>query len=296
MELIKLMGNLFQDSISSNNEEYLALRDEKRLSETKDYCLSLWNEFAPFADRSFCREFALHPHQRFWEMYLGVHLLSLDFELVHRKTDKEPDLHLIINNKHVWIEATVPGKGEGADKVPTINEHSSFTPIPVEKIILRFTNNLSEKKDQLRNYMCEGIVKPHDRYLIAINGGRIPLVQFDADPIPAIVKSVYPIGKNQVLIDTNKFEIIKDQYMLRTCIIKKCGSKVSTCFFEDSTNANIPGIIYSETTMINLPTIPKDDFLFIHNNISDAPLDQGWLKSGKECWRNGDTLYFAEKI
>ena len=290
------MVNLFQTSINSENEEFLALRDKESLSGLKNYCIALWNQFSPFADRSFINEFALHPHQRFWEMYLGVHLLNLGFKLFPPTTDKGPDLHLVIDDSNVWIEATVPGEGEGDDKVPTIHEHSQFEPIPVEKIILRFTNSLSEKNNKLNNYLKDGIIKPGDSFLIAICGGMIQLVQMDADPIPAIVKSVYPIGNKQILLDTTKLEIIDDRYNLRTYVVKESGSTVSTKFFGNPTNPKISGVIYSETTMINQQSINNDGFLIIHNSFAENPVKKGVLKLGKECWKDGDKLFFAQKI
>lgn len=290
------MINLFQTSINSENEEFLALRDKENLSDLKNYCMSLWNQFYPYADRSFINEFALHPHQRFWEMYLGVHLLNLGFKLLPPTIDIGPDIHLVIDDRNVWIEATVPGEGEGKDNVPTIHEHSQFEEIPVEKIILRFTNSLSAKNEKLNNYLQDGIIKPEDSFLIAICGGMIQLVQMDADPIPSIVKSVYPIGNKQILLGTTKLEIIDDRYNLHAYVVKESGSTVSTKFFGIPSNSKISGVIYSETTMTNQQSINNDDFLIIHNSFADNPVKKGNLRLGKECWKDGDKLFFAQKV
>jgi len=102
------MIGLFDDSIESDNSDYLALRDAPSLSGIKQYCNELWQTFSPFADRLFSDEFSRNIHQRFWEMYLGVQLLGLGFDLQPRSSDEGPDLHFIDGNRNVWIEAHVP--------------------------------------------------------------------------------------------------------------------------------------------------------------------------------------------
>ncbi len=255
--------------------------------------MMLWEKFAPFADRSFSQEFALNPHQRFWEMYLGSRLLDIGFELQPRASDKGPDFHLIIDNSNVWIEATAPSEGVGVDSVPTLMEHSRFDPIPEEKIILRFTNTISEKKGKLLQYQQDGTVQPDDAFLIGICGGRIQLIQFDA-PMPSVIKSVYPIGEPKVKIDTMRMEIVEERYESRHEILKVFGSQVSTDSFVDPSYSGISGILYSDTTMINLPNDPDSKFLFVHNYLASVPMRKGWLKIGKDCWVDGNSLYIVQ--
>lgn len=224
------MDNLFSKSINSSNEEFLALRDCARHAELRNYCMLLWEKFSPFADRSFSYEFAQNLHQRFWEMYLGSRLLDLGYELQPRASDKGPDFHLIIDNRNVWIEATAPSEGVGVDSVPTLEEHSGFDPIPEEKIILRFTNAISEKKGKILQYQKVVIVQDEDTFLIGICGGRILLTLYDA-PMPSVIKSVYPIGERKSTIDPVNMEIIEDEYGSRDKILKVSGSQVSTDSF-----------------------------------------------------------------
>ena len=177
------MDNLFDKNINSNNELYLAIRDNDLYSDIKEYCMDLWENFTPYADPLFVQEFAIQPHQRFWEMYLGASLLNQGYHLKKRLSDEGPDIHLIEDDIIIWIEATVAGEGKGVDSVPTLKEYTSFVPIPEENIILRYANAISEKFKKLKGYLRKGIVKPSDGYVIGINGGEIGLELFNAAPI-----------------------------------------------------------------------------------------------------------------
>lgn len=277
------MTGLFDKGITSVHPEYLALRDQSRHADLRRHCSQLWGTFEPFADADFLAEFALHPHQRYWEMYLGVRLIELGFQLRPRASADGPDLLLILDNRNVWIEATVPGEGAGIDSVPTLEEHSGFMPIPEDKIILRFTNSISEKKQRLDHYLDAGIVAAADAYIIAISGGRIQMLMFNG-PMPAIIKSVYPIGDHQVIVDANKGEVIEQRLAIRRAIEKASGSLVSTQSFIDPSFSAVSGLLYSDVALTNQPKDQTQEFLFIHNSVAAAPMDNGWLGIGRDCW------------
>lgn len=40
--------------------------------------------------------------------------------------------------------------------------------------------------------------------------------------------------------------------------------------------------------MTNLPNDPDNEFLFVHNFLASVPMRKGWLKSGKDCWWDGN--------
>ena len=275
------MNSLFDSSISAPDETYLALRDNPIFSRERMYCESLWEKFSPFADSSFPHEFARQLHPRFFEMYLGNQLLELGFSLLPRKTVTGPDLHFIYDKTHVWIEATAPDKGEGRDAVPDIFGHSRFEPIPEEKIILRFTSSISAKKERFIEYLKKGIVGLDDAYIVAINGRSIEMVRLDPAPIPAIVKSVYPVGEPTVIIDAQKLEIISEQYKYRNEVIKVNQSPVSTRAFLDPTYSGISGVLYSDAALWDLPEQPGSEILYIHNYLADTPMKKGWMTGVK---------------
>lgn len=286
------MTDLFDIEFASTQASYLALRDDPGNVELRDYCSGLWKKFAPYADQDFTQQFALHPHRRFWEMYIGVALLERGFDLQPRKSLDGPDLHLILDDKDVWIEATAPGEGVGEDSVPTLDEHSGFVPVPDDKVILRFTNSVSEKKQRLDHYIGTGIVGLNDAYVIAINGARIEMSLLDG-PMPVIVKAVYPIGEHQVIIDTNKMEVIEERYATRRAILKASGSPVSTQSFIDPSYSGVSGVLYARKPIAIHSGDARADFLYIHNHGADNRMEIGWLGAGRECWVEDEQLRFS---
>ena len=284
------MKSLFDSTISAPDKNYLALRDEPIHSRLRAYCEELWEKFSPFADSSFPDKFACQLHVRFFEMYLGNQILELGFSLLPRNTKMGPDLHFMFGNMHVWIEATAPDEGTGEDAVPDIFSYPSIEPFPDDKIILRFTNAISEKNKRLAEYVKKEIVDLDDAYIIAINGGSIGMEKYDAAPIPAIVKAVYPVGEHTVTIDTQKLVKVNEHYKYRNEVIKKNQSPVSTRVFLDPNYSGISGVLYSDAALWDLPKQTGSEFLYIHNYRAFTPMNKGWMKIGKEWWWEGDRL------
>jgi len=111
-------------------------------------------------------------HAKSWEMYLGCLFLDSGFNLL-KKTKKEgPDLHLLWNNRSIWIEATAPGSGTGDNTVPEYRPNEASAQ-PEDQIILRLTSAIQDKFKQYKSHRSKDIIKPDDFYVIAINGGRI---------------------------------------------------------------------------------------------------------------------------
>jgi hypothetical protein len=285
------MRPLFDSTISPKDENYLVLRDSKRFSNLKEFCEDLWLKFKPYADDSFKREIANQFYPRYWEMYLGCALIDLGFELVQKKSDKGPDLHLRVEQSDLWIEATLPDKGKGVDAVPVLEEHFRFDPIPEDKIILRFTNSISVKSQKLMKYLKDGIVMSNDLFIIAINGCMIPFLDFYGD-IPYVVKSVFPLGDLVVTIDINKLVTTDTRYKYREEIIKESGSAVSTSSFIDHDLSAISGVIFSNADIWSRPQVTGLDFTFIHNHLARNPVKKGWLGAGKEYWLKEGYLQF----
>ncbi len=288
------MNGLFASSILATDDNYIALRDDPKFVQLRKYCERLWDKFSPFADTSFPDEFTRQLHSRFFEMYLGNQLLEMGFILMPRETVMGPDLHFMINSTHVWIEAIAPNEGDGDDTVPDIMNHSRFEPIPEEKIILRFTNAISAKQERLVEYIKKRIVGLNDAYIVAINSRSVPIVILNADPIPAIVKSVYPVGKQIITLDTQKFEIISEQFEQRNEVYKENKSPVSTRCFLDPNYSGISGVLYSEAALWDLPESTGSDFKYIHNYLANSPMEKGWMKASNEWWWERDRLYYVK--
>lgn len=287
--------NLFDFSPNNNQGDfslYLLLRDDPKFIENKSKCEYLWNNFKPFADKNFISAFALNPDQRFFEMYLANLLTSWGYELCDRKRTMGPDLKIQAANKTIWIEASTPNSGETENAVPSMEEHNRFMPIPEEKIILRYTNSIQIKNEQISKYKESSIVKNGDVCVIAINGGRIEMQKFVSGPLPTIVKSVFPIGNEIVIINRDTYEPVLDGYKKRYKIQKLNGSRIGTDSFLNSDEYSaLAGILYLEIDLWNNINLSAAKPVFVHNHQAQFPLPVGWIKHGEEFIIENGSLY-----
>ncbi|NOJ41051.1 hypothetical protein [Bradyrhizobium australiense] len=150
----------------------------------------LWTYHEPAADEAFRNEFARQPDTRFWEMYLGTHLVRLRRKLMPRKDiaqckdgDKGPDFGIRKSNRVIWIEAISPSKGDkkNPDKVPESLPAGTSERIlraaPRRQVELRITSALYTKAVKFRRYREEGIIGEKDSCIVAISGVSSPFWQ-----------------------------------------------------------------------------------------------------------------------
>ncbi len=278
---------LLDQSIYSSNKRYLALRDDTRFQDKKNFVEELWEKFHPYADPSFHLKIAKSFDQHFWEMYLGCVLLNLNFELISQKRDEGPDLQVKVDNRDLWIEATIATMGTGNDAVPELRENE-ISEVPEENILLRLTNSIAEKNKKLQTYFSKGIVKQNDLFIVGING--VQITRFLEAEIPYIVKAVLGVGNYFSQIDINTLKTVNDGYQKRDVIKKKNNSPVFTNTFLSGDFPEISGVIYSNTDLWNLPDSLGENFLFVHNLKPNNPINLGWLPTGNEYWVEDDKL------
>ncbi len=286
-----MKSTLFDIDAQDYHDRYKKLRDEDQFSERKQACDQMWHAYESFAEPLFKEEFARQPQQRFWEMYLGFHLLECGYELIPKNQVFGPDLCFKHEGRNIWIEATAVDEGTGKDRVPNVSEHSGFDPIPTEKIVLRLTSAIAEKHRKLLTYLGSGLVAENDSFVIAINAAQIDLSIFDFDfPIPLILKAVYPLGQHLVQIDPTSERVVKDGYLLRLSIEKESGAPVDTTFFLDPTYLGISGILYSLASFWDLQSQAANNLVYVHNDKASCPLPSGWAHAGKDCWKEGNSI------
>jgi hypothetical protein len=283
------MNDLFEFDVAKASPEFIALRDESRNAQMKKLAQEMWQKFSAWADPNFPEQFSQHVHPRFWEMYLGVHLLENNFQLVPKKSSDGPDFHILLDGKNLWIEATAPESGSGNDAVPSIFEHDRFQQVPEDKIILRFTNAILEKWKKREQYIRTGIVDANDAFVIALNCGGIQMTLFEG-PMPNIIKAVYPTGDYSITIDVNTLKPVREGYQVRHEISKLSGFPVRTDAFLDPIYSGVSGILYSNAAIWDIPTIAGCEFLYIDNSIANIHLGHEWLGIGKYCYREENHL------
>lgn len=227
-------------------------------------------------------------------MYLACTLIELGFNLVPRKSAYGPDIQIKLNKRSLWIEATAPDAGIGADAVPgysNFDDSIEFIRVPEEQMILRLTNSFYKKCQRYKEYVASGLVSKNDVFVIAINGFDIPHI-LGEDEIPYIVKSVLPFGNLTVTIDINEMKPIDEFYQYRGHIQKKSGANVPTKAFQDPSFSFVAGVLYSTAELWNHSPSLGEDFLFVHNPIANQGLDKGWIRIGRSVWVENNQLKF----
>jgi type I restriction enzyme S subunit len=283
------MDDLFSNPADNPCKDYLVIRDNPRFTEVKKSLNEMWPRYKNWADTNFQKELSTNFQQRFWEMYLGNTLLENGFKLLKREIQEGPDFHILKSGKDIWFEAVVPNSGMADDAVPPIEEFNFDTPISEEKIVLRFTNAIMEKYKKLLVYTSKGIIKNGDIFIIAINGRGIQL-NMTEDPIPLILKAIYPVGDPIVNIDLLSNEKISENFELRFGIKKSSGTPIPTDTFLNDKFSGISGLLYSNVIFFELHNTPGSEFDLIDNHIAKNHFEKDWLKQGKYWKKDGNYL------
>lgn len=267
---------------------YINVRDKEHHQETKKFVEELWQTYKPYAEPDFLKKAKEDFHAKTWEMYLGCVFLKYGLNLQKNNEIKGPDIHLLLNNRSVWIEAVAPTSGTGDNAVPGYN-YDVVSEQPTEKIILRLTNAIDEKYKKYQNYKKEGIIKSDDIYVIAINGGRIPKSIMEQN-IPYIVKAVLPFGNQVVTLDRKSHKIVDSQYEYKDTITTAKDSPVSTNIFQNVDYNGISAVLYSHMNVVNRPNGIGVEVHIVHNPLADNKLPHGIFPFGIEWWVEGKEL------
>jgi hypothetical protein len=249
---------------------YLNTRDHPRGIQHKQFVEELWSRFHPLADPHFREDARNHFLQRFWEMYLAVTLLEHGFSL-QRYGDEGPEFYASLDGRRIWFEAITPGAGTGPDQVHDLVPGTSGY-VPVEKILLRFTHALVEKRSRYEAALAKGIISAKDSYVLAINSRGIPLAR-SGNEIPYFVQAFLPIGPLTYAIDKDSLEVTQSFYPYRPEISKLNGSPVSTRAFLDEWASFCSAVLHSQVDCANHPNEFGGDFAVLHNPQARKGLD-----------------------
>lgn len=249
---------------------YLNTRDHPRGVDDKRFVEELWGRFYPLADMHFRDDARNHFLQRFWELYLAVALLEYGFSL-QRHGDEGPEFYAFVGNSCIWFEAIAPGPGTGPDQVPQLVP-GEVAYVPTDKILLRFTNALNEKRGQYAAALDKGIVSPEDQYILAINSRGIRHAPY-GNSMPYFIQAFLPFGPLTYTVDVKSFEIKDSFYPYRPEVSKLNGSPVSTRAFLDEEASFCSAILHSGVDCANHPGQLGGDFSVLHNPRAQRPLD-----------------------
>jgi hypothetical protein len=245
----------------------------------------LWARYFPYADENFLIEIRRDFHARFWEMYLTCALLLSGPQRGYSVSCPKPgpDILLVHGGHRIWIEAVAATDGDPgkADSVIEPNKGHPYR-VPDEKIILRYTNAIAEKHRKYLEYRKKNIVAEDDSYVVAVNGYPLSYRWADGE-MPRVLKSVFPIGALQFLIDKDTSKITGARHQFRPMIFKSTGSGVSTEFFVNEQYSGISAILHSYANACMTSPSLGIDFLVAHNPLASRPVPHGLIVAGREC-------------
>ena len=258
-------------------------------------CEDLWRDYWKYADDNFLQEFALNFHQRWFEMYLTVALLRSGVSIECKKPG--PDILTVVNKRRVWIEAVCATRGTPGlpDSVPEISIGVAQK-APVQQILMRICNSLSEKSLKFQNYIEKGIVdSKKDLTVIALSIGEFPEpVYFDE----LMKRAIYGIGDPYVAIERNSRKVTGTGCQSVEYINKfSSGAPVSVRCFIDRSMAHISALLASWVNCGILSSGLGDDFVVYPNLTCDVkwtsnifPVGEEWIfDETNEKW-NGQKI------
>jgi hypothetical protein len=283
-------GSMFFLPGEAQDVAYRNTRDDPRGTEARAFCETLWERYRALADLHFREDARNHFLQRFWEMYLAVTLLERGMP-IERYGEEGPEFFTRVGTRRLWVEAAAPGPGQGPDQVPEIVYGGEYVEVPVEQILLRFTNALAEKQDRYLAARAKGIIAPEDMYVLALNSRGIPYAPYESS-MPYFIRAYLPIGPLTADFDVNTGEMVASFYRYRPLVRKLSGAEVSTRTFMDGGEASFcSAVLHSAVDCANHPVTLGDDFSLLHNPSAANPVDAsllGWcaqfrVRNGELC-------------
>jgi hypothetical protein len=278
-----------------NDSAYRNVRDNPDRPEVRAFVDSLWSRYHDLADPHFFQDARNHFLERFWEMYLAVTLRERELQL-KKDGHAGPEFYFLYNGHKIWVEAVTPQPGDTKDQVPDYDYGGEVTEVPTEKILLRFTNALNEKKKKYIKALQKKIISPDDLYVIAINSRAIPHAPY-RKTMPYFVQAFLPFGNLAMLIDSKTGKIDKTFYQHRDNIKKASGAPVSTTAFLDPEYSFVSAVLHSGVDCVNRPAILGEDFTILHNPTAIHPLDTSIFQWCEQMfYQNGRLNHFAANI
>ena len=241
---------------------YLNVRDKLHHEGTRKFVDSLWAKYEPLADSHFREDAKNHFLQRFWEMYVAVTFMERGLKLFP-SGGEGPEFYFELSQRRIFVEAIAPGPGTGPDQVPE-PQYGVATDTPTEKIMLRFTHALVEKRKKYLEALRKDIVTCDDGYLLAINSRGIHHGA-RGNTMPYFVQAFLPFGPLAVAIDPKTGNIVDSYHQYRDTIPKQTGTNISTKAFLDPDFQFISAVLHSSVDCVNCPKELGADFSILHN-------------------------------
>jgi hypothetical protein len=305
---LPLLGNV--------DPSYVAMRTERNAAarEAREAVDILWFRYRDRATRHWVVQFPTKTHDRFWEIYLTVHLQDGGLEVarsvsIHR--DDGPDVQIIRQGlPAIVVEAACIGPGDPVytNSVPIYppSDCGAFEvrPYPEEQLILRYTSALHAKARQRERHVGSGFFDAQSPFVIAVNAGGC--TEALLDPIqPMVLKALFPVGHLYLSIDNVTLRSVGGGWTTRPQVFKARpgdrtsgqSSAVATTMFSAEEFTGVSAILHSGVNVANQVwpggQTAGADFVLIHNPNATSPIPRGLLPAIEEIdpvWVDAETL------
>ncbi len=205
----------------------------------------MWERFRLYADSNFRTAAQKRFQPRYWEMHLATVLLQSGYVLVpaSMRSTGGPDILTTIDGKRLWIECVCVEGGTGPTRFPCSRQGKGYT-VPDQQVTLRLLNAIDKKRKQWEKSLASEIVSLQDLHIIAVNTALIDLAGLEITP-PRIVKAVYGIGDQYVMVNLETKKVIGSGYHPRFAIPKASGKSVDSALFVSAAASDVSAVLYS---------------------------------------------------
>jgi hypothetical protein len=245
---------------------YAQIRDGSSRDKSKTQIESFWGKYRIHAPKRFLHKAQVDFYQRWWEMFLSVGLLNLNFEINTDKEDRGPDIKVILpNNKVVWIEAIAPNIGNNEEAVPPLR--NGVSDLPEKEFLLRLHKALyDEKLFKFRKFRNKGLINADDHCIIALSACALAQYGNLMDhPVPAPLKVLACAG-NLVLSEKGNYVTCHEK------IETNNERKVDMSLFNMTDFSRISAVLYSNIDILNSPNTPESSFQLFLNPFANNPI------------------------
>jgi hypothetical protein len=267
------------------NSIYERLRDAENASdaEQKAYLDGLWTRVRPHLDDHFKSAFAHDTIQRFWELRLAAAFRCLGYPLDCGGEGRPDFATRLPTGERLWVEAVAPtlGAANNPDRPGDLIPGGRLRPVPIEQILMRYTQALSQKRDRFLAYRQAGVVTEGDRCVIAVSSAALwPHVE--GVGLPRILSAVFPIGNERVVVDRRTFAVVGADHEYRGEVFRVGGAEIPTTAFLSPEYAVISGLIHDSARPTGWRQQGNARFVSANNPIATARLLPGYFGLGEE--------------
>ncbi|MGI0133523.1 MAG: hypothetical protein ACREBW_01000 [Candidatus Micrarchaeaceae archaeon] len=246
------------------------------------------------ADREYSKQLASGSpcvyQQRVAELLLAEALWSDGFSLTSE--DEGPDFLAKKGGETTWIELVTPEPTGIPEEFLHATGDGVWT-LPHEQILLRWTAAIAEKARKLlgdpasgaRGYVENRVVKPADRYVIAVNDRllvRWPDGMTGISQFPFPVEALFAVGPYAVTINRKTLKTVSAGHQKRLFVMNHNQAKVQANTFLDPEYASVSavlGITLREDVVLGRPHTNA----LVYNPLATNPLPHKLLTS-QEHW------------